>query len=239
VTGAILNATAILVGGIMGSSTRLQPSPTNQIVWKVLLGLFAMYAGLSATWQSLHGPLLNVLKQLGLVLVAMMLGNFTGKCLRFQKGFNHLGRYARQLMEPPSPDRRPDFNSGFVACVILYCVSPIAIVGALLDGLAGDWKTLAIKSIMDGLAVMAFVRMMGAGVLLVVVPLVAWLGTITLAAQWISPWLQQEALLDPIRATSGMLVFSIALVILDVKRIELANYLPSLLFAPLLAWWAN
>jgi uncharacterized protein len=239
VTGTILNAAAILMGGIMGLSTRIQPSPANQVVWKVLLGLFAMYAGLSAVWQSLHGPLLNVFKQLGLVLVAMMLGNFTGKQLRIQRGFNHLGRYARQLMEPPSPDRRPDFNSGFVACVILYCFSPIAIVGAILDGLAGDWKTLATKAVMDGLAGLAFVRMMGGGVLVAILPLVAWLGSITLLAQWIAPWLQQQALLDPILATSGMLVFTIALVILGVRRVELADYLPSLLFAPMLAWLAS
>jgi uncharacterized membrane protein YqgA involved in biofilm formation len=44
-------------------------------------------------------------------------------------------------------------------------------------------------------------------------------------------------LLDPINATAGMLVFCIALIILDLKKIELADYLPSLVFAPLLAWW--
>ena len=237
VTGTILNATAILIGGLVGLSTRAQPSPANQAVWKVLLGLFAVYVGLSTTWQALPGPFLNLLKGLGLVVVAMILGNLTGKLLRLQKSLNRLGRYARELMTVPASGTRPDFNSAFVACVILYCISPIAVIGALQDGLAGNWKTLAVKAVMDGLACLAFVRMLGWGVLVVVVPLVAWLGSITLAAQWLAPWLQHHALLDPILATSGMLVFSIALVILDIKRIELADYLPSLLFAPLLAWW--
>jgi uncharacterized protein len=236
VTGTILNATAILIGGLVGLSTRAQPSPANQAVWKVLLGLFAIYVGLSTTWRALHGPFLNLFKELGLVLLAMILGNLTGKLLRLQKSLNRLGRYARELMTARAPGVRPDFNSSFVACVILYCISPIAVLGALQDGLAGNWKTLAVKAVMDGLACLAFVRMMGWGVLVVVVPLVAWLGTITFAAQWIAPWLQQQALLESVLATSGMLVFSIALVILDIKKIELADYLPSLLFAPLLTW---
>jgi uncharacterized protein len=239
VIGTILNAAAILLGGLVGLSTRAQPSPASQAVWKVLLGLFAIYVGLSATWQALHGPFLNLLKELGVVLVAMILGNLTGKLLRLQKAFNRLGRHARELMSARAPGDPPDFNCAFVACVILYCVSPIAILGALQDGLAGNWKTLAVKAVMDGLASLAFVRMMGWGVLVVVIPLVAWLGTITLVAQRIAPWLAQHALLDPMLATSGMLVFSIALVILDLKKIELADYLPSLIYAPLLAWLVN
>ena len=34
----------------------------------------------------------------------------------------------------------------------------------------------------------------------------------------------------------GVLVFSVALVMLGLKRIELTDYLPSLLFSPLLTW---
>lgn len=236
VTGTILNAAAILLGGLVGLATRAQPSPASQAVWKVLLGLFAVYVGLSATWLALHGPPLQFLKGLGVVVGAMILGNITGKGLRLQKSLNRLGQYARALMGNGQSIPRPDFNSAFVACAIVYCLSPIAVVGALQDGLAGNWKTLAVKAVMDGLACMSFVRMLGWGVLVVVLPLVAWLGTITLTAQWLAPWLQQQALLDPVLATSGMIVFSIALVILDIKKIELADYLPSLLYAPFLAW---
>jgi uncharacterized protein len=236
VTGTILNAAAILIGGLVGLGTKVQPSPVSQSVWKVLLGLSAIYVGLAATWQALHWPFWNLLKELGVVLVAMILGNVTGKLLRLQKSLNRLGRYARALMGEGQSRARPDFNSAFVACAVFYCVSPIAVVGALQDGLAGNWKTLAVKAVMDGLASLAFVRMLGWGVLVVVVPLVAWLGSITLLAQRMAPWLADLGLLDPILATSGMLVFSIALVILELKRIELADYLPSLIYAPLLVW---
>ena len=67
--------------------------------------------------------------------------------------------------------------------------------------------------------------------------MIACQGTLTLLAGLAQPWLAKHSLLDPINATAGLLVFCIALIILELKKIELADYLPSLAFAPLLAWW--
>ena len=68
------------------------------------------------------------------------------------------------------------------------------------------------------------------------VPLVAWQGTLALLAKMALPWLAKYALVDPINATAGMLVFCVALIILELKKVELADYLPSLVIAPLLTW---
>jgi uncharacterized membrane protein YqgA involved in biofilm formation len=89
---------------------------------------------------------------------------------------------------------------------------------------------------MDGLATMAFVSTFGWGVMLSVIPVVAYQGTLTLGAKFAAPLLENHALLDSINGTGGMLLFCVALIILDLKKIELGDYLPSLLFAPLLTW---
>src|SRR5262249_31214939 len=123
-----------------------------------------------------------------------------------------------------------------ITCSLLFCVGPMAILGALQDGLDGKYQTLAVKALMDGLATMAFVTTFGWGAMLSVVPVVAYQGTITLGARLLAPFLERQALLDSVNATGGMLVFCIALVILEIKKVELADYLPSLLVAPLLAW---
>ena len=109
-------------------------------------------------------------------------------------------------------------------------------VAALQDGLAGNFKPLAVKAAMDGLATMAFVTLFGWSVMLSVFPLMAWQGTLALLAQMAQPWLANHALLDPLNATAGLLVFCVALIVLELKKIELADYLPSLVFAPLLTW---
>jgi uncharacterized protein len=73
--------------------------------------------------------------------------------------------------------------------------------------------------------------------MLAALPVLAFQGTITLAcARLLRPALETHSLVDAINAPGGLLVFCVALVILELKRIELADYLPSLVIAPLLAW---
>src|SRR6266566_9695256 len=235
-TGTILNAAAILLGGIVGLTASKQPSLAHQTALKILLGAFTVYTGLSATWQAVNGSFVRVLKQLTIVLLALMLGNLTGKLLRVQKSLNRLGQYAKQKMSGARPATPRRYSEGFITCSILFCVTPIAVIGSLQDGLTSNFKTLAVKSVMDGLATMAFVTTFGWGAILSVIPLIACQGTLTLLARLAQPWLAKHSLLDPINATAGLLVFCVALIILELKKIELADYLPSLLYAPLLAW---
>jgi len=234
--GTILNATAILMGGVAGLTVKKEISPARQSALRILLGAFTVYTGLSATWQSLNGGLAQIFKQLGVVLLALILGNLTGKLLRLQKSLNHLGQYAKQKVTGARPDSPRRFNDGFMTCSILFCVAPLAILGAVQEGLTDNFKPLAVKAVMDGLAAMAFVSMFGWSVLVSVIPLVAWQGTLALSAKMAQPWLAKYALVDPINATAGMLVFCVALIILELKKVELADYLPSLLIAPLLTW---
>ncbi|HMJ66587.1 MAG TPA: DUF554 family protein, partial [Candidatus Binatia bacterium] len=86
-------------------------------------------------------------------------------------------------------------------------------------------------------ATMALVSTLGWGVILAAVPVVAYQGTITLSARLLAHVLEDRALMDSVNATGGMLVFCLALIILEIRKVEVADYLPSLLVAPLLTWW--
>jgi uncharacterized protein len=236
--GTLLNTAAILTGGAIGLTVARNISPLNQSRLKIALGVLTVYAGLSLTWISISGSFFSVIKQMIIVILAMMLGNFTGKLLRLQKGINQLGHYAKsRFASAASRKDQPGFSEGFVTCSLLFCVGPMAILGAIEDGLTGRFKTLAIKSLMDGLATMAFVKTFGWGVLLSAIPVLAYQGTITLGASFLQPLLEHKDLVDSINATGGLLIFSISLVILELKKVELADYLPSLIYAPLLTWF--
>jgi hypothetical protein len=238
-TGTILNAAGILAGGVLGLTLSRQLSPPAQAGIKGLLGVLVVFVGLKTTWTNLGGGFWMVLKQLTIVVLAMMLGRLTGRLLHLQKGLNRLGSYAKEKFASATttasavPQR---WSEGFVTCTILFCVGPMAILGAVQDGLDGHWQTLGLKAVMDGLATMAFVGTFGWGAMLSVVPVVAYEGSITLAAKFIAPYLQNPALMASLNATGGLLVFCIALIILELKKVELADYLPSLLYAPVLTW---
>ena len=234
--GTILNAAGILLGGIFGLTVTRQLSPARQFALKGILGLLVIYVGLKTTWTSLGGGLWPVTKQLIIVVLALTLGRLTGKLLRLQSLSNRLGQYAKRKIAAAGGADAHRFSEGFITCTLLFCVGPMAILGAVQDGLTGQWQTLGVKALMDGLATMAFVATFGWGAMMAVVPVVVYQGTITLGAKILEPFLQQHALMDSLNATGGLLVFCIALVILELKRIELADYLPSLAFAPLLTW---
>jgi uncharacterized membrane protein YqgA involved in biofilm formation len=222
---------------------RKQMSQATQVGIKSGLGLLVIFVGLKTTWTSLGGGVWPVTKQVLIVILALTLGRLTGRLLHLQKGLNRLGQYARERFSktaapdasgPPASHR---WAEGFITCTILFCVGPMALLGSIEDGLSGRWQTLGAKAIMDGLATMAFVGTFGWGAICAVVPVVAYQGTITLAAQWMAPVLNNDpALVNSVNATGGLLVFCIALIILEVKKFEVADYLPSLAFAPLLTW---
>jgi uncharacterized membrane protein YqgA involved in biofilm formation len=235
--GTILNAAGILLGGILGLTLSKQLTPARQHFLKVAMGAFVVFIGLKMTVTSMGGSWGAMSKQLLIVLLSLTAGRIIGRLLHLQKGSNRLGRYARERLSATGRTSAQRQSEGFITCSLLFCVGPMAILGALQDGLDGKYQTLAVKALMDGLATMAFVTTFGWGAMLAVIPVVAYQGTITICARRLAPFLEQQALLDAVNATGGMLVFCIALVILEIRKVELADYLPSLAVAPALAWW--
>ena len=234
--GTILNVAGIVIGGILGLAMKRPLSAANQSFFKVALGAFTVFYGLRLTWLSLNGTFLQMLRQLGVVLLALILGKLTGRLLHLQKASNRLGQFARVNIEQSASATPRRLSDGFNTCAVLFCAAPLAVLGAVSDGLSGYYPTLLIKAVMDGLATMAFAAMFGWGVILSALPVLAWQGTITLLTGYATPFLDSHELSDSINATGGLLVFSVALVMLGLKKIELADYLPSLAFAPLITW---
>ncbi|HEY2951547.1 MAG TPA: DUF554 domain-containing protein [Verrucomicrobiae bacterium] len=238
--GTILNAAGILLGGLLGLTLSKQLTPARQHFLKVAMGVFVVFIGLKITVTSMGGGFSALGKQLLIVLLALTLGRIIGRLLHLQKASNRLGRYAREKLSATGGTSAQRHSEGFITCSLLFCVGPMAILGALQDGLDGKYQTLAVKALMDGLATMAFVTTFGWGAMLSVVPVVAYQGTVTICARLFARYLEQheqQAMVESINATGGMLVFCIALVILEIRKIELADYLPSLAVAPVLAWW--
>lgn len=235
-TGTLINVGAILTGGILGLFLGKDLSEKTQFRIKMALGAFTIYLGFKTTWVSINGSFGQVLKQIVIVLLALILGNVIGKLLLIQKGLNRLGAYAREQWEH-SQNRQSRFGEGFVTCSLLFCIGPMAIIGSLQDALANNIKILAIKSAMDGLATMAFVKTFGWGVILAAIPVLAYQGTITLGAEFLEPYLRNKDVLDSINATGGLLIVCTSVLILDFAKVPLADYLPSLIVAPLLTYW--
>jgi uncharacterized protein len=235
--GTIANVGAILAGGTVGLVRPEAISPARQVVLKQLLGAASVYVGLSLVWNGLNGSLSEALKQLLIVLAAMILGKVAGRLMHLQQAMNWLGQYAKKQCGTPTESTPHRFSAGFTTCSLLFCLQPLAILGCLQDGLMGNLRVLLLKAVVDGLTSLSLARTFGWSVLVSGIPVLAYQGTITLLVIQLEPCLHTHDLLDSITVTSGLMVFSVALVILSLKKIELADYLPSLILAPLLTWW--
>lgn len=237
-TGTLINAVAIVIGTLVGLWRKTPMQAENQLFFKVVLGAATVFVGLRLTWVSFSGSLRQILWQLGIVLVAMMLGKLTGKLLRFQKLSNRLGHYARDRIMAVQKSGPKGISDGVNVCAALFCAAPLGILGATSEALGAGPAPLIVKSVMEGLAAMGFVAMFGWGVGLSALPVLALQGTIALLiSQFAFPLLNEHGLVGAVNATAGLLIFSVSLLIFEVRRVEVADYLPSLFWAPLLMFW--
>jgi uncharacterized membrane protein YqgA involved in biofilm formation len=235
-TGAWINALGIVAGGAWGLAAAKPIPPTYPWALQIILGVFTVWFGLKLTCASLTANFRQVLEQMGIVILAMVLGKVTGKLLRLQKLSNSLGRRAKQTLAAPASETR--FNDGFLLATGLFCVGPLALLASVQEGLTGFSPVFLVKAGIDGLATYAFCQTFGWGVILSAIPVLALESTMIRGAQLLEPVLRQRPwpLLDAINATDGLLIFCVAMIILGLKKIEVADYFPSLAFAPLLTW---
>jgi uncharacterized membrane protein YqgA involved in biofilm formation len=121
---------------------------------------------------------------------------------------------------------------GFVLASLVACVGPLAVLGAFADGLRGDLGLLAVKSLLDGVAMLAFASTLGWGVAAAGLSVLVYQGGLTVLAAVLQQ-VMTPAVVAAMTAVGGMLVIAIGLRLLGLARIRVASLLPAVLLAPL------
>ncbi|MBU2074382.1 MAG: DUF554 domain-containing protein, partial [Actinobacteria bacterium] len=121
----------------------------------------------------------------------------------------------------------------FVVASLVFCTGPLTILGALNDGLGNGADQLLLKSALDGFAAIAFAAAFGWGVAASVVTVLTVQGSLTVLGAVLGDVLP-EAHLAAVTATGGVLLVGVALRLLRVRKIAVADLLPALLVAPAL-----
>jgi len=218
-TGTLLNTAAVIVGGTAGTCLRTRfPERVRQMVmWGV--GLVSVVIGLQMSLSTR-----NIL----IILGSLLTGGIVGELARLH---DRLNRFGDLLQAKLSGEHDSTFSKGFVTASLVFCVGPMTILGAIQDGLSGGYQLLAMKSILDGFAALAFAASMGWGVLFAALTVLLYQGGLTLGASLVKALLT-EPMVAEMTATGGTLILAIGLNLLDVTAIRVANFLPGLLIAP-------
>jgi len=240
-TGTLINIITVLIGGTLGLlfGSRL-PNRIRQTVIAGL-GLFTTAIGVQMFIQT-QNPIIV----LGSLLVGGVLGEWwkietrlsnLGGFLerRFAGGGKDLGEVSPSETESESPAQGGSrFIRGFLTASLVFCVGPMTILGSIQDGLTGDYNLLAIKSVLDGFASLAFASTLGIGVLFSTLVVLVFQGGISLLAAQVQA-LITTPMMDEMTAVGGLLLLGLGISsLLEIKPIRVGNFLPALVVAPLI-----
>lgn len=252
--GTLLNALLVFLGSAIGMlvGDRLPQRIRDSVMTG--LGIVTFVVGMQNAF---------VTGNIIVPLLAVVIGVIIGEVLRIDQALDRLGtamqaRFAgtaREVDEATSTldDPRERFVTGFVTASLVFCVGPLTIIGSLQDGmgLAVGFQALAIKSVLDFFASMAFAATFGLGVMFTVVTVLVVQGGLALVgmalirlaadpnAADVGAALAESPLILELTAVGGLLLIGLALLLLDLKQPRIANFLPALAVAPLLVWLAG
>jgi hypothetical protein len=225
-TGTILNTISVLIGGTLGLlfGARL-PERLKQTVVSGM-GLFTAAIGIQMFLKT-ENPLI--------VLGALLIGTLLGEWWGIEDGLQNLGAWLEKRFSKSDADNNR-FIRGFLTASLLFCVGPMTILGSIQDGLTGDYSLLAVKSVLDGFASLAFASTLGMGVLFSTLIILVYQGGISLLAAQLNA-IVTPAMMNELTAAGGVILIGLAISsLLEIKQIRTGNFLPALAIAPLIVW---
>jgi uncharacterized membrane protein YqgA involved in biofilm formation len=230
--GTFINVAAILIGGSLGLlfGGRLPERLKSTVI--AGMGLFTAVTGIKMFMETQNSLI---------VLGSLVIGALLGEWWKIEDGLQRLGeilemRFSRSESGSGRFASYGDFVRGFMTASLLFCIGPMAILGSIQAGLNGDISLLAIKSVLDGFAAMAFASTLGVGVLFSAAMILIYQGSITLLAAQLNT-IVSKSMMAELTATGGVLLLGIAISsLLEIKKIRVGNFLPALVLAPLIAW---
>ena len=224
--GTFLNIAAILIGGVIGLVFGAQISERLKETVIAGMGLFLGAMGLQMFLKTENSLI---------VLGALLIGTLLGEWWRIEDGLHRLGKFLEQKFSREE-DGSNRFVRGFMTASLLFCVGPVAILGSIQDGLTGDYNLLAVKSVLDGFASIAFASTLGIGVMFSSIIILFYQGGVSLLAAQLDA-LVTPSMMNELTSTGGVILLGLAVSnLLEIKKIRVGNMLPALAIAPLIVW---
>ncbi len=231
-TGALINTAAIVAGGLCGHLFGKLLKDRHQETLTVACGVGTMFLGVAGAMRyMLHSDLLPGGGAM-LVVACLALGGLIGEILNIEGLFERFGEWLKQKT---GNARDAQFVNGFVTASLTVCIGAMAIMGAIQDGISGDWSTLGAKSILDLIIIMVMTCSLGKGCAFSAIPILLWEGGLTLLATLIRP-VMTEAAMSYLSLVGSVLIFCVGLNLIREKKIRVANLLPAVILAVIAAF---
>lgn len=227
--GTIINVAAIIIGGLGGLLFGKLLKERFQDTLIKALGVCTMFIGISGTLEKMLTIVDGGLSSNGtmMVIVSMAVGAVLGELVDLD---GKLEKFGCWLKIKTGNARDNSFVHGFVTTSLTVCIGAMAIVGAINDGIFGDYSILVAKSALDLVLVMIMTASMGKGCIFSAIPVGLLQGSVTILAKLVEPLMTEGALYN-LSMVGSMLIFCVGVNLIWERKIKVANMLPALVIA--------
>lgn len=230
--GTVINCGGIIAGGVLGMLFGNFLQQRYQQMLMVATAVCVLFIGISGTLQEMMAVENGHLTSSGTMMIigSFVIGSLVGEWLNLEL---HMERFGEWLKVKTGSSGDASFVDGFVTASLTVCIGAMAVVGAIQDGITGDYSILAAKAVLDLIIVMIMTASMGKGCIFSAVPVAIFQGSVTILARLVEPFMTAAALSN-LSLVGSMMIFCVGANLLWNLKIRVANMLPALLVA--VAW---
>lgn len=237
--GTVVNVVTVVVGSGLGLLIGHRLSPHVRTTVTAALGLVTLLIAAQGAMQVSDRVLSDAVgtsAPMLIVLGSLVVGGIIGSLLRLEQRLESFGGVLQRRLtrgDGGGGEGRDRFVEGFVISSLVFCVGPLTILGSINEGLGNGADQLLLKATLDAFASLAFAASFGIGVMASAVSVGLVQGSLTVLGALLGSFLP-DAHLVALTATGGLILVGVALRLLDLKPIAVADLLPALVVAPLL-----
>ena len=218
--GTLINAAAITAGGLVGLLIHSKlPERFMKIIFQAA-GLFTLAIGISSALKA---------DNFLIVGLSLLIGSVIGELIHIEAKLESSGK---KLIK--SENSR--FSEGIVTPFLLFCIGPMTILGCFEEGLGNPPNLLLLKSMLDGFVSISFAAALGVGVIFSIIPLLILQGGLTLAAASLQG-VFTDPVINEVTALGGLLLLGLGINLLDIKKVKVANMLPSMVIVVVIKYF--
>lgn len=238
--GTVVNSATVIVGSLAGIAVGARLPERYRAIVLNALGLVTITLGIDAAVLRFSdtvaefAPLVGAGRTYGarlamVMITSLLLGALLGAALRIHDRIEYLGRWVHGRF---SKQDGHTFAEGFLTASVIFCVGPLTLLGCLRNGSEGNPDYLYIKSVLDGFCSIALASSLGWGVFASVFTVLFFQGGLAILASYVAEPL------DPLSKSlmmvvGGVVLLATSLMLLDIKRIPVADLLPGIFLPPL------
>lgn len=227
--GTIINTAAIILGGLSGHFFGKALKERHQSSLSSACGISVLFIGIAGAMQgmlTIQGGVITS-GQTMLVTLCLAIGTLIGEIINIEDAFEGFGEWLK-IKSGNAKDK--DFVNAFVTASLTVCIGAMAIVGAIQDGIFGDWSLLATKAVLDFMIIMVMTCSLGKGCAFSAIPVLVFEGLITIFASFLKPVMTDLAM-EYLSLIGSILIFCVGLNLVWGKKIRVANMLPAVVLA--------